>query len=1013
MTSRCRQLISDWLVSSRDEVDPSLLAHILLDLTKSIITISNVLDIVGAWWDEAEGVYRAKCIDLSTQVISHSRNNLDNVAVQALVEFVSTHLADPAMVAPWFDMLSVVTATPCFKSHHATLICQSIFSEIDSKKLIQSTRHKIFLFFGECIEHHLPALQGPDLNFIPGFVNFMDGEKDPRNLLVAFELIRVIIDKFDISRHVEDLFEIVFCYFPIQFTPPPNDPYGITTDDLKESLRRCLAATPYFANFATPLLIEKLVTWAGSAKKDVMDTIALCASTYGAHALLPHAYNMFNALVKEVYYASDVAMEKAALDTIHSVVATLATGISIANIRDPVEKAIDALLNECIEELKEPELKKAKSAAYILRAAASASDPACTSVAHAAIPLLYQQFKITDPASRQKAILDIFIEILEASKSQYGSVDDVKSQRDLQTPLLMYKQQILQVFVLSLIGKQATDRQLRYSSLQGIRLMAMDITVNHLTRLLTIDDPPLRELALSTLVVLSKRNPTSIARYTFPDLISQLPDGDHPVFDHYADALSSIEHLARLPSLFTAIVQPLVTKFDWAVQEHTDTKVMAYACALANCISRLLSVVITDAEVLQLGQTMLLPYILTNCVKASLSPPTCSWYLPDSVVNILASILAIIVRKSNASMQNSIMADTFNLFVRGDTSVLGLPPTPTFANKLYDPIMEDSIPDITILFTAIIGNSRRDVQYLPAGEVAEFLDNIVHTSLRIPCLIKVQSLAMATACIVNKYIRDDIVPSIRRLFLELINNFNTTVKSQRQGSFLMTTWLVKGLLVRGHSLGFELLDSIVNQCQSPHFGKEAAQSFAVILRQDDFLLNKASHATLSILYRQRVFNHCLSPLLQGAASENHEIQFSCLVALTDILSSVPSQIAANDVTRLMPSIIASLELHDTHMNLIMIAVIQNIVPAAAGPAAQLVEPVIRALISLTRDRPTAVRIAAVQCLTHFVKACPAETVKPFAGMVVRALAAVLDDKKRLVRRAAVDCREQWFAMESR
>lgn len=104
-----------------------------------------------------------------------------------------------------------------------------------------------------------------------------------------------------------------------------------------------------------------------------MDTIRLCAPAYGAHALLPHAQDLFGALVKEVYQGSDLTMESIALETIHQVVATLATGISIVNIRDPVERAIEALLHQAVENLKEPELKNAKSASSILRAAGSAS----------------------------------------------------------------------------------------------------------------------------------------------------------------------------------------------------------------------------------------------------------------------------------------------------------------------------------------------------------------------------------------------------------------------------------------------------------------------------------------------------------------------------------------------------------------------------------------------------------------------------------------------------------------
>lgn len=73
--------------------------------------------------------------------------------------------------------------------------------------------------------------------FVFGFTQVMDGEKDPRNLMKAFTLVREIVGNFDISNHVEDLFEVTFCYFPITFKPPPDDPYGISADDLKINLR--------------------------------------------------------------------------------------------------------------------------------------------------------------------------------------------------------------------------------------------------------------------------------------------------------------------------------------------------------------------------------------------------------------------------------------------------------------------------------------------------------------------------------------------------------------------------------------------------------------------------------------------------------------------------------------------------------------------------------------------------------------------------------------------------------
>ena len=53
-------------------------------------------------------------------------------------------------------------------------------------------------------------------------------------------------------------FDSVFNYFPITFKPPPDDPYGITAQDLKDRLRDCIAATSDFAPYAFPALLDKL-----------------------------------------------------------------------------------------------------------------------------------------------------------------------------------------------------------------------------------------------------------------------------------------------------------------------------------------------------------------------------------------------------------------------------------------------------------------------------------------------------------------------------------------------------------------------------------------------------------------------------------------------------------------------------------------------------------------------------------------------------------------------------------
>ena len=71
----------------------------------------------------------------------------------------------------------------------------------------------------------------------------------------------------------------VFNYFPITFTPPPDDPYGITAQDLKGRLRACIAATSYFAPYAFPALLDKLDSTSINTKVKILAISSVCIDT--------------------------------------------------------------------------------------------------------------------------------------------------------------------------------------------------------------------------------------------------------------------------------------------------------------------------------------------------------------------------------------------------------------------------------------------------------------------------------------------------------------------------------------------------------------------------------------------------------------------------------------------------------------------------------------------------------------------------------------------------------------
>jgi len=99
-----------------------------------------------------------------------------------------------------------------------------------------------------------------------GITDLVAGEKDPRNLMLIFSMLRAIMIEWDISNYAEVMFDSVFAYFPITFRPPPNDPYGISAQDLKDRLRDCLSATSILAPYVFPALLDKLDSTAPATK---------------------------------------------------------------------------------------------------------------------------------------------------------------------------------------------------------------------------------------------------------------------------------------------------------------------------------------------------------------------------------------------------------------------------------------------------------------------------------------------------------------------------------------------------------------------------------------------------------------------------------------------------------------------------------------------------------------------------------------------------------------------------
>ena len=140
------------------------------------------------------------------------------------------------------------------------------------------------------------------------FVLAMEGEKDPRCLVVALEAAQRVLHAFaglivaapggdDV---LTELFDVTACYFPITFTPPPNDPHGITQAQLSGLLLSVFTATPLLAAHAMPLFFEKLTSTVTTSKLEAIAGISAAATAYGPRGIRPFLAESCDMLREEV-----------------------------------------------------------------------------------------------------------------------------------------------------------------------------------------------------------------------------------------------------------------------------------------------------------------------------------------------------------------------------------------------------------------------------------------------------------------------------------------------------------------------------------------------------------------------------------------------------------------------------------------------------------------------------------------------------------------------------------------
>eukprot|EP00698_Gefionella_okellyi_P024599 TRINITY_DN8732_c0_g1_i1.p1 TRINITY_DN8732_c0_g1~~TRINITY_DN8732_c0_g1_i1.p1 ORF type:complete len:939 (+),score=264.47 TRINITY_DN8732_c0_g1_i1:88-2904(+) len=283
----------------------------------------RLIEDMGPYLTTTDGQIRSRAVQLIGEVIGRLPDlKLHPSAVGSVAEFLSERLSDDPTVSAAISAVAKLLARHPVPAGVDIRVIRALFADVQLQAKPQPTR----LAALEMLLNVAEKMTAIGREFSYGALQAVDGERDPRNLKISFHLMCKVVKLMpEAEQFAEDIFDVVSCYFPITFSPPPNDVNGVTRADLVNGLRDAIAAAPYMAEWAIPFFLERLP----SDKQDALENLAYCLPFYNAQVVAPFVGELWPALRTEIFAGQDKPIVDAALSCLKSLVTVLSPAAGV------------------------------------------------------------------------------------------------------------------------------------------------------------------------------------------------------------------------------------------------------------------------------------------------------------------------------------------------------------------------------------------------------------------------------------------------------------------------------------------------------------------------------------------------------------------------------------------------------------------------------------------------------------------------------------------------------------
>lgn len=844
--------------------------------------------------------------------------------------------------------------------------------------------------------------------FVKTFLHIANGEKDPKNLLISFNLNRRISSSLsDIDQFKEDLFDVLFCYFPITFKPPKNDPYNISNNDLKIALRSAISSTSLFAEDAFGNLIDKLTASSPNVKNDTLLTIEACVDNFGGLPSMKYWLPLWNALKFEIMHGSDggevtasepfgsVSSETFELSNFQVALNILR---SLANQLIHVdEHAFDTFLSHILEELKpnfqyEKDLKQSCS---VLASIGSANTTSFNKVIECSLPLF---LKDTSEIPKLKLVIMNLSFFFDAYITVFNTADPEIMKKIPDASLNQFKDDILIILGKALTGSSKVETTVR--TLAVIQFTKMVKMNNYLNReevalilqyltdtILTDTNKTTYHTCLEGLKTIGESYEELVYSVSLKSLLDLLPVT--PIADIHLSNNEPVEkeHILKVILDFTTSKHTLIRESLCGLSEKLSL-VASQQNAGRYCfliISSLYTLLVNNINMIREEDSSLIKATIETRLLSALE--THGDILLDNHNLMLLSNVLFFINLKTAKETHQTQLIKYQKHFIDDLDILNAP------------------SQLVVPFVKLICALDKDSEFDGVEEV--FKKTLALVSDRLSCIKDSQRLGYLELLMIlsNKWLKED---SIRA---------HCDWKDNSRKNLETLIWINKGLLMKNSSLAVEFNNNFLTLLSDKTNGSYIAKLFEIfvidIVSMERYKGNSWCNNTKT-LYKQKFFGEIFHSLVKSYKDASDPmLKSNYLTALSLVLKHTPSQLIETHMDEMLPMLLQALDLPISDVVISALDTLKD----TAEKFHQLISPqaqtLVKSLLKLSvpgNYNNVVVRLKSLELLETLTKIVPLNYTLPMKKEIISSLESVLDDNKRVVRTQCVITRQAFFEL---